>query len=138
MPPCGGIDGSPRTATRAVIAAKLIWKATNTSSGIALPALPRYTIHERCSPGPAWAVTATALAYRLFMRRDFTDQAYDGVGGRVLLRIEDHDRLEAVLVVVGIEQLELLGAMGGVEGIVQIEHDPVRSDAELELLHDGA
>ena len=34
----------------------------------------------------AWAFTATALAYGLFMRRDFTDQAYDGAGGRVLLR----------------------------------------------------
>jgi len=34
----------------------------------------------------AWAVTATALAYRLFMRRDFTDPAYDGIGRRVLVR----------------------------------------------------
>jgi ABC-2 type transport system permease protein len=31
----------------------------------------------------AWAVVATALAYRLFMRRDFTDPAYDGSGRRV-------------------------------------------------------
>jgi ABC-2 type transport system permease protein len=34
----------------------------------------------------AWAVAATALAYRLFMRRDFTDPAYDGLGRRVLVR----------------------------------------------------
>jgi ABC-2 type transport system permease protein len=34
----------------------------------------------------AWAVAATALAYRLFMRRDFTDLAYDGIGRRVLVR----------------------------------------------------
>jgi ABC-2 type transport system permease protein len=34
----------------------------------------------------AWAVAASALAYRLFIRRDFTDLAYDGVGRRVLLR----------------------------------------------------
>ena len=34
----------------------------------------------------AWAVAASALAYRLFMRRDFTDLAYDGVGRRVLVR----------------------------------------------------
>jgi ABC-2 type transport system permease protein len=34
----------------------------------------------------AWAVLATALAYRLFMRRDFTDVAYDGMGRRVLVR----------------------------------------------------
>jgi ABC-2 type transport system permease protein len=32
-----------------------------------------------------WAVAATALAYLLFMRRDFTDLAYDGAGRRVLL-----------------------------------------------------
>jgi ABC-2 type transport system permease protein len=31
------------------------------------------------------AVAAAALAYRLFMRRDFTDLAYDGVGRRVLV-----------------------------------------------------
>ena len=31
------------------------------------------------------AVTAGALAYRLFMRRDFTDLAYDGAGRRVLI-----------------------------------------------------
>jgi ABC-2 type transport system permease protein len=30
------------------------------------------------------AAAASALAYRLFMRRDFTDLAYDGVGRRVL------------------------------------------------------
>jgi ABC-2 type transport system permease protein len=32
----------------------------------------------------AWAVAAAALAYRLFMRRDFTDPAYDGMGRRAL------------------------------------------------------
>jgi len=32
----------------------------------------------------AVAVAASALAYRLFMRRDFTNPAYDGVGSRVL------------------------------------------------------
>jgi ABC-2 type transport system permease protein len=31
------------------------------------------------------AVAACALAYRLFMRRDFTDLAYDGFGPRVLV-----------------------------------------------------
>jgi ABC-2 type transport system permease protein len=34
----------------------------------------------------AWAAAASLLAYRLFMRRDFTDLAYDGVGRRVLVR----------------------------------------------------
>jgi ABC-2 type transport system permease protein len=33
-----------------------------------------------------WAVAATLLAYRLFMRRDFTDLAYDGAGRRALAR----------------------------------------------------
>jgi ABC-2 type transport system permease protein len=33
----------------------------------------------------AWAAAATWLAYRLFMRRDFTDLAYDGVGRRVMI-----------------------------------------------------
>jgi ABC-2 type transport system permease protein len=33
----------------------------------------------------AVAAAASALAYRLFMRRDFTDLAYDGVGPRVLV-----------------------------------------------------
>jgi ABC-2 type transport system permease protein len=33
----------------------------------------------------AWAVVATALAYHLFLRRDFTDLAYDGSGRRVLV-----------------------------------------------------
>lgn len=32
----------------------------------------------------AWAVTATAMAYRLFLRRDFTDLTYEGSGRRVL------------------------------------------------------
>ena len=34
----------------------------------------------------AWAVVATALASRLFMRRDFTDLAYDVSGRRLLAR----------------------------------------------------
>ncbi|HYY89315.1 MAG TPA: ABC transporter permease [Chloroflexota bacterium] len=34
----------------------------------------------------AWAAAASALAYLLFMRRDFTDLAYDGSGRRVLVR----------------------------------------------------
>jgi len=32
-----------------------------------------------------WAMAAAALAYRLFMRRDFTDVAYDGFGRRVVV-----------------------------------------------------
>lgn len=33
----------------------------------------------------AWAVLVTALAYHLFLRRDFTDLAYEGAGRRVLV-----------------------------------------------------
>jgi ABC-2 type transport system permease protein len=33
----------------------------------------------------AWAVTATTLAYLLFMRRDFTSLAHDGSGRRVII-----------------------------------------------------
>ena len=32
-----------------------------------------------------WAAVAAALAYRIFLRRDFTDPAYDGAGPRVLM-----------------------------------------------------
>jgi hypothetical protein len=32
-----------------------------------------------------------------------------------------------MFIVVGVEQLELLGAMGGIEGVIGIEHDPVRN-----------
>lgn len=35
----------------------------------------------------AWTVVVTALAYRLFMRRDFTDIAYDGSGRRTLVAV---------------------------------------------------
>jgi ABC-2 type transport system permease protein len=34
----------------------------------------------------AWAGVACVLAYQLFMRRDFTDVAYDGVGRRVVVQ----------------------------------------------------
>jgi ABC-2 type transport system permease protein len=34
----------------------------------------------------AWIVAATTLAHRLFLRRDFTDLAYDGIGRRVLVQ----------------------------------------------------
>ncbi|UTI63053.1 ABC transporter permease [Paraconexibacter antarcticus] len=36
--------------------------------------------------GLAWAAGASVLAYLLFLRRDFTDLAYDGAGRRLLLR----------------------------------------------------
>ena len=39
--------------------------------------------------------------------------------------VEHHDRLEAVFVVMGVEQTQLLAAMHGVEGIVEVKHDPL-------------
>jgi len=33
----------------------------------------------------SWALAATALAYRLFLRRDFTSATYDGAGRRIIL-----------------------------------------------------
>lgn len=54
----------------------------------------RGLLTEPPEPGPlwvgilvslAWAALATFLAYRLFLRRDFTDPAYDGSGRRLVL-----------------------------------------------------
>ena len=39
--------------------------------------------------------------------------------------VEHDDRLEAVFVVMGVEQTQLLAAMHGVEGIVEVKHDPL-------------
>ena len=40
--------------------------------------------------------------------------------------VEHHDGLEAVFVVMGVEQPQLLPAMHGVEGVVDVERDPLR------------
>ncbi len=42
------------------------------------------------------------------------------------IAIEHHYRLEAVLVVMGIEQAKLLAAMHGIKRVVDIQHDPLR------------
>jgi hypothetical protein len=42
------------------------------------------------------------------------------------IAIEHDDRLEAVFVIMGIEQAQLLATMHGVEGIINVEHDPPR------------
>ena len=46
------------------------------------------------------------------------------------LAIEHHDRLEAVVVVVGVEQPQLLAAMHGIKAVVDVEHDAARHLAE--------
>jgi len=48
----------------------------------------------------AWAGVATALAYLLFRRRDFTNLAYDGSGRRVALAVLPLAVLLAVTVAV--------------------------------------
>ncbi len=47
-------------------------------------------------------------------------------GDRAPLAVEHHDRLEAVRVVVGVEQSQLLIAMNSIEGVVDVEHDAPR------------
>ena len=49
-----------------------------------------------------------------------TQQRQHRLGGR---RVEDVDGLKAVLVVMGVEQCQLLAAVDGIRGIVNVEHD---------------
>ena len=51
-------------------------------------------------------------------------------GDEPALAIEHHNGLEAVFVVVSIEQAHLLSAMHGVERVVHVQHDLVRHLAE--------
>ena len=55
-------------------------------------------------------------------------------GDEAALAIEDDDRLEAVFVVMGVEQAQLLAAVHRVEGVVDIEHDALRHLAERAAL----
>ncbi len=55
-------------------------------------------------------------------------------GHRTALAVEHDDRLEAILVVVGVEQPQLLAAVHGVEGVVDIERDATRHLAEAGAL----
>jgi hypothetical protein len=47
-------------------------------------------------------------------------------GHRPALAVEHHDRLEAVLVVVGIEEPKLLPTMDGIEGVIHVQDDAPR------------
>ena len=51
--------------------------------------------------------------------------AQNGGDGLVRLCLQDQDRLEARVPRMGREQRELLAAMGEIDGIVDVEHDPV-------------
>jgi ABC-2 type transport system permease protein len=57
----------------------LTWRGLFTSQAHAGPLLIGLAVSL------AWAVVATALAYRLFVRRDYTDLTYEGSGRRVLV-----------------------------------------------------
>jgi hypothetical protein len=62
-------------------------------------------------------------------------------GDRAPLAVEYHDRLEAILVVVSVEQPQLLLPMDNVERVVDIEHDAPRDMPEaiaIELDHGPA
>ena len=58
---------------------------------------------------------------------------------KAALAIEHNDRLEAVIVMVGIEQAKLLTAVHPVERIVDIEHNALRHGTEraAELVNQG-
>ena len=56
-------------------------------------------------------------------------RAQDG-GDEAAVFVQDDDRLEAVVVVMGVEQAQLLAAMHRIEGVVDVEHDPLRHLAE--------
>ena len=60
-------------------------------------------------------------------------------GDHAALAVEHHDGLEAVFIVVGVEQAKLLAAVHGVERVVDVEHDPARHLAEAlaVVLHHG-
>jgi len=51
-------------------------------------------------------------------------------GDEAALAVEHHDGLEAVFIVVSIEQAQLLFAMHRVERVIHIQHDPARHLAE--------
>jgi len=67
-------------------------------------------------------------AHDLFARRP-AGRAQQG-GDHAAGVIEHHDRLEAIFVVMRIEQTQLLTAMDGVEGVVDVERDAARHLAE--------
>ena len=51
-------------------------------------------------------------------------------GDEATILVENNDRLEAVFVVMGVEQPQLLATMDRIEGVVDVERDPPRHLAE--------
>src|SRR5512135_3765197 len=56
-------------------------------------------------------------------------RAQDG-GDKAAVTIEDDDRLKTVVVVMSVEQPQLLAAVHRIEGVVDVERDPLRHLAE--------
>ncbi len=56
-----------------------------------------------------------------------TQQRQHRLGRR---RVEDVDGLKAVLVMMGVEQRQLLAAVDGIRGVVDVEHDAARNAGE--------
>lgn len=67
------------------------------------------------TPEPAYDLSAARPAGRAQHGGDHTARL-----------IEHHDRLEAILIVMRVEQTQLLAAMYGVEGVVDVERDAAR------------
>ena len=81
--------------------------------------------HRDLDPGPMAPDAVDDVAQdprRLVTRWPLarTQQRQHRLGGR---RVEDVDGLKAVLVVMGVEQCQLLAAVDGIRGIVNVEHD---------------
>ena len=55
-------------------------------------------------------------------------------GEHPAVAVEHHNRLRSVFVVVCVEQAELLRAVSGIEGIVDIQHNPVGYGAEIRAI----
>jgi len=88
--------------------------------------------HRDLYPGPVAPDMADDVPQdpcRLFPRRPLalTQQRQHRLASR---RFEDVDRLEDVLVIMGVEQRQLLAAVDGVRGVVDVEHEAVGNTLE--------
>ena len=98
--PLVGLDGHQLGSGQAAVAILLAW-ASALAPTLAFAAVGWLGVAwlglftEPAQTGPlvvgvivslAWAAAASALAYALFMRRDFTDVAYDGASRGIVLR----------------------------------------------------
>ncbi len=75
---------------------------------------------------------AVQPAHDLFARRP-AGRAQRG-SDHAAVAVKHHDRLEAALITMGVEQAQLLAAMHGTERVVDVEHDPARVVSQFEIL----